>query len=422
MRIAALSFFAAALAAVAVEAAPNNLAMTVSCSTQYIVQANDKCYKIAHAYNIAASNLLKWNPQVNSACTNLYIGERLCLSAPNTVKSLVATKGSTTTKKTSTKKASTSTKKSSTTTKKASTTTKKSSTSTKKSSTTTKKASTSTKKVSTSTKKSSTSTKKSSTSTKKSSTTTKKTSTTATKTSTIHVIVPTTAQCASDVDCPGVYCCNLFNKQCVLDPNNNICGIQPTTKVATVVSGKTTTTKVAATTAKTVVAAVPSYVPGVTVALNSKSSFCLLLPPSAGNKANNGNKQDVEAVSDSEDYAVSFCTVADINAPKARAMPAGFITSANYQTNSTAGFIQVTGSINPAAYGLSANDQGGQYDNHGSGKPAHSACAGFPYYVQMVEPNINGFCIRCCTNYQDCNASRSEYGCHRVVPPLTKSV
>jgi LysM repeat protein len=62
MRIAALSFLAA-LAAVAVEAAPNNLAITVSCSTQYVVQANDKCYKIAHTYNIKASDLLKWNPQ-----------------------------------------------------------------------------------------------------------------------------------------------------------------------------------------------------------------------------------------------------------------------------------------------------------------------------------------------------------------------
>jgi LysM repeat protein len=62
MRIAALSFLAA-LAVVAVEAAPNNLASTVSCSTQYIWQANDKCYKVAHTYNILASNLLKWNPQ-----------------------------------------------------------------------------------------------------------------------------------------------------------------------------------------------------------------------------------------------------------------------------------------------------------------------------------------------------------------------
>jgi hypothetical protein len=240
----------------------------------------------------------------------------------------------------------------------------------------------------------------------------------------VKVIIPTTAQCTSDSDCPGVYCCNLFNKQCVLDPLNNICGIQPTTKLATVVSGKTTTTKVAATatTNKNAVATLPTYVPGVTVALNSKSSFCLLLPPSAGNKANNGGKQDVEAISDSEDYAVSFCTVADVNAPQARSMPAGFITAANYQYNTTAGFIQVTGSINPAAYGLSTSDEGGQYDNHGNGKPAHSACAGFPYYVQLVEPNINGFCIRCCTNYQDCNASRSAYGCHRVVPPLSKSV
>jgi LysM repeat protein len=62
MRIAALSFLTA-LAAVAIEAAPNNLAVTVSCSKQYIVQANDKCYKIAAANGILSSQLLKWNPQ-----------------------------------------------------------------------------------------------------------------------------------------------------------------------------------------------------------------------------------------------------------------------------------------------------------------------------------------------------------------------
>jgi LysM repeat protein len=63
MRIATTISFLAAIAAVVVDAAPNNLAVTVSCQKQYIVQANDKCYKIAAAYNIYASQLLKWNPQ-----------------------------------------------------------------------------------------------------------------------------------------------------------------------------------------------------------------------------------------------------------------------------------------------------------------------------------------------------------------------
>lgn len=63
MRIATTISFLAAIAAVVVDAAPNNLAVTVSCQKQYIVQANDKCYKIAADYNIYASQLLKWNPQ-----------------------------------------------------------------------------------------------------------------------------------------------------------------------------------------------------------------------------------------------------------------------------------------------------------------------------------------------------------------------
>ncbi|GAB5588510.1 hypothetical protein Unana1_03410 [Umbelopsis nana] len=363
MRFATLSFLAA-FAVAAIEAAPNNLAVTVSCQKQYIVQANDKCYKIASAYKIKASQLLKWNPQVNPSCTNLYIGETLCLSAPTSASSVVAAAKTTTTKKTTNTSA-------------------------------------------------------------KTTTTTKSATKTITKTSTVPsttVIVPTAAQCASDDDCPGITCCNLFTKQCVLDPNNNICDIQPTTKVSTTISGKPTVTKVTTTLSSTKATPTPTYVSGVTVSLDSADSFCLLLPPSAGNKANNGGKQDVNAISDSEDYAVSFCTMPNINAPGARSMPAGFITSANYQTNSTAGFIQVTGKINPSAYGLSSNDQGGQYDNHGQGKPNFSACKGFPYYVQLVEPNLDGFCIRCCMSYQDCNASRSEYGCKRVVPVLSHSV
>lgn len=62
MRIAIIPILAA-IAAVVVDAAPNNFAVTISCSKQYIVQANDKCYKIAKAQGITSTNLLKWNPQ-----------------------------------------------------------------------------------------------------------------------------------------------------------------------------------------------------------------------------------------------------------------------------------------------------------------------------------------------------------------------
>lgn len=33
----------------------------------------------------------------------------------------------------------------------------------------------------------------------------------------------------------------------------------------------------------------------------------------------------------------------------------------------------------------------GQYDNHGNGSPPGSVCAGYPYYVNLVEPAESKF-------------------------------
>lgn len=206
------------------------------------------------------------------------------------------------------------------------------------------------------------------------------------------------------------YCCKT-QADCQDDCINGACnGVANTktnapTKTATI---KTTTTAAAAT-------GVPT---GLTVQLSSSKDFCLFLPPSPGNEANNGGKQDPNAIADSEKYAVAFCAKPNINAPGAGLLPSGFITQATYQTNTAAGFVQVRGSINLAAYNLSTKDQGGQYDNHGSGSPPKSTCAGYPYYVSLIEPNSGDFCIRCCETYSDCNAGRSAYGCDRVVPAL----
>lgn len=249
-----------------------------------------------------------------------------------------------------------------------------------------------------------------------------------------------------------ISCCNLQTNECVLDPYGNICDIKPTTipgsaTAATCTSGskglgkgdgyngaccknqadcqddcisgvcngpvntKTTVTKTSTATST----AIPS---GLVVQISSSKDFCLFLPPSPGNKVANGNKQDTDAIADSEKNAVSFCTVPNVNAPAAALMPSGFIKSASYQTNTVSGFVQVRGTLDIAAYELSSKDEGGQYDNHGAGSPPKSICAGYPYYVSLIEPNTATFCIRCCETYSDCNAGRSAYGCDRVVPAL----
>jgi hypothetical protein len=81
--------------------------------------------------------------------------------------------------------------------------------------------------------------------------------TTATKTSSTAKAAATTVlamagpQCQNDNDCSGIYCCNLNNNQCVLDPNNNICDIPPTNTLKTTTSTKAGTTTKTTTATKT---------------------------------------------------------------------------------------------------------------------------------------------------------------------------
>lgn len=193
-------------------------------------------------------------------------------------------------------------------------------------------------------------------------------------------------------------CCNLFTNKCVLDPEGTICDIKPTTTVikTTVKGTKTITTKVTTknTTPATPTATTTPGLSGLTVQISSSADFCLFLPPSPGNKDANGGKVDKDAIADSEKNAVSFCTKPNINAPGAGIFPTGFIKKARYQTNTAAGFVQVRGTLDISAYDLSSKDDGGQYDNHGKGSPPKSACAGYPYYVSLIEPSSADFCIR----------------------------
>ncbi|KAL1936005.1 hypothetical protein VTP01DRAFT_139 [Rhizomucor pusillus] len=163
---------------------------------------------------------------------------------------------------------------------------------------------------------------------------------------------------------------------------------------------------------------VVEYKDGLTVAVETDNNFCLMLPLSPGNRDDNGGEDDPSAIADSEKSARAFCTNENVNVPGASTLPPGFITSAHFAQDLQKGFVQVRGSIDRDAYSLSSSDSGGQYDDHGSGAPPGSHCKGYPYYVSLIEPNLNRFCIRCCQEYEDCNAGRSEYGCDRIVPEI----
>ncbi|KAI7887606.1 uncharacterized protein EV154DRAFT_470209 [Mucor mucedo] len=135
--------------------------------------------------------------------------------------------------------------------------------------------------------------------------------------------------------------------------------------------------------------------------VNSQDDFCLFLPPKPG-----------LVVAVNENNGVAFCTKKDL-VSKASEFPSGFITTAHYLKSSK--YVQVTGFFDRSKYSLGESDGGGQYDNHGKGKPVAAMCKGYNYFVSLIEPDIERFCIRCCQDKVDCNTGRSGYGCLRVV-------
>ncbi|KAF1796430.1 hypothetical protein FB192DRAFT_1336403 [Mucor lusitanicus] len=350
LAIAAIALISSSASAAKATSTPSLTQYTVTCQKTYVVKNGDTCSKIGKAFNIYTSYIKKWNPSINAGCTNLYIDQVLCLSAPTTQSSAIAIGTNSLVAPTPAP--------------------------------------------------------------------TKSAKTTANPT-TVLTMPNAAPQCTKDADCAGARCCNLQTQECVLDPDNTLCGKQSTSTLSAGVCNGPVNTKTTSATKTTTATATATAVPsGLTVQLSSSKDFCLFLPPSPGNKAANGNKVDIDAIADSEKNAVAFCTKPNVNAPAAAAMPSGFIKSASYQTNTAAGFVQIRGTLNIAAYELSSKDQGGQYDNHGSGSPPNSVCSGYPYYVSLIEPNTATFCIRCCETYSDCNAGRSAYGCDRVVPAL----
>ncbi|KAI9355458.1 hypothetical protein BD770DRAFT_346366 [Pilaira anomala] len=136
-------------------------------------------------------------------------------------------------------------------------------------------------------------------------------------------------------------------------------------------------------------------------AVNSQEDFCLFLPPQPGLN-----------IRETENDSIPFCTKKD-TVPKASEFPEGFITTAHFLKSDD--YVQVTGFFDRSKYNLAATDVGGQYDNHAKGRPVHAQCKDYKYFVSLIEPEIERFCIRCCNDKNNCNTGRSGYGCLRVV-------
>jgi hypothetical protein len=137
-----------------------------------------------------------------------------------------------------------------------------------------------------------------------------------------------------------------------------------------------------------------------TVTVESNSRFCLFLPPYPGG-----------GISENEYRSISFCTEPIDAIPYAKIFPKGFIQSAHYRRRESR-YVQITGTIDRDAYKLSKHDEGGQNDPNA---PPGAKCLGYPYFVQLLEPDEQIFCLRCCKNKSDCPTDRSEDGCRAVI-------
>ncbi|GAN08254.1 secreted protein [Mucor ambiguus] len=132
------------------------------------------------------------------------------------------------------------------------------------------------------------------------------------------------------------------------------------------------------------------------------NNFCVFLPP-------NDSKDRI--IADTEWNAQAFCIGNTPKAKNAGKLDSDFIQSAHYLK--TDQYVQVTGQINPAKAKLIASDEGGQMDVRA---PMGSSCAGWKYYVNLIEPAGNTYCMRCCNDDRTCNRGISEKGCAHIIP------
>ncbi|ORX47016.1 hypothetical protein DM01DRAFT_1410400 [Hesseltinella vesiculosa] len=149
------------------------------------------------------------------------------------------------------------------------------------------------------------------------------------------------------------------------------------------------------------VASVPWPNTTYTLSVNSPTSFCMFMPPHKG-----------DSVGGTISKGVPQCTSSKLSNSH-RVFPKGFIVSAHYAINNTEHFEQITGKIDPSKYGLSTSDQGGQYDYQ---QISGVLCNYDHFFVALLEPAHNRFCIRCCKYSRDCVTDESSKGCPAVIP------
>ncbi|KAG5732862.1 hypothetical protein E4T56_gene7979 [Termitomyces sp. T112] len=149
-----------------------------------------------------------------------------------------------------------------------------------------------------------------------------------------------------------------------------------------------------------------------TVHINSATDFSLILPKIPGELIGAAEKDDGLAYS-SPNSDPSSCD--------GRHFMDGFITAAAYSRSDDGAYVQVTGCLNPTKFHLDPSDEGGQFDVR---YPNGAQCTFGGYgasFIELVEPRLNRFCIRCCASPNDqtnCNSHQDRMGCMTAIPGI----
>ncbi|KAI0266247.1 hypothetical protein BC834DRAFT_876224 [Gloeopeniophorella convolvens] len=148
--------------------------------------------------------------------------------------------------------------------------------------------------------------------------------------------------------------------------------------------------------------------PATTVHITTAKDFALLLPTQPG-----------ELVSDAEADGQAYCTPESASDSCHFTMPEGLITASSMQQSDDGSWIQVTGCLDASKFHFDPNDSGGQMDVR---FPNGAQCTFGGYgasFIELVEPRLNRFCLRCCSSANDqvnCNSHQDRLGCENAVP------
>ncbi|KAI0249484.1 hypothetical protein BJV78DRAFT_1226498 [Lactifluus subvellereus] len=127
-------------------------------------------------------------------------------------------------------------------------------------------------------------------------------------------------------------------------------------------------------------------------------------------------------VSDAEmDAAEAFCALGSSNYLCENRMPDGFITAASFESADDNSWIQVrlTGCLDASKFQLDPSDTDGQLDVRFPNGAQCTFGGQGASFVQLVEPTLNRFCLRCYRTANDqvnYNSHRDRPGCENAIP------